>query len=42
MSLIDLQLLISFYKNEVKNNPTCLASKALLDRSRKELKDRNV
>jgi len=35
--MIDLQQLIRFYKNEVKQNPDCLASVALLARSRAKL-----
>ena len=39
MSIIDLQLLIMFYKAEVKRDPS-LANVALLNRSRDKLKDK--
>jgi len=39
MSSLDIQLLIMFYKDEVKKNPDCIANKALLARSRKKLKE---
>jgi len=35
--MVDQQLLIIFYKNELKQNPNCLASIALLARSRAKL-----
>ena len=38
MSKIDLQLLIMFYKAEVKRDPS-LANVALLNRSRNKLKE---
>jgi len=43
--MVNQQLLIIFYKQEVKNNPSCIASKALLERSRKklmEMKDEKI
>jgi len=39
LPIIDLQLLIMFYKNEAKDNPSCIANKALLKRSRNRLKE---
>ncbi len=38
MEAIDLQLLIVFYKAEVKREPDNLANQALLARSRNKLK----
>ncbi len=35
---IELQLLIMFYKGQLKEKPDCIATKALLNRSRKKLK----
>jgi hypothetical protein len=39
MDVLDLQLLIMFYKAEVKREPDNLANQALLARSRNKLKD---
>ena len=36
-ALVDLQFLIGFYKSEVCKKPSCLASRALLARSRAKL-----
>ena len=36
--LLRLQLLIIFYKDELKSNPDCIATEALLARSRLKLK----
>lgn len=35
--MIEVQQLIRFYKNELKKNPNCLASKVLLARNRDKL-----
>jgi len=37
-TIIDIQLRIMYYKNELKNNPKCIASKALYDRNVDKLK----
>ena len=37
MEIVEVQLLISLYKSEVKNNPGCIASKHMLDYNRKKL-----
>jgi hypothetical protein len=39
MSIIDLQLLIMFYKSEVKRDQNNIANHALLTRSRNKLKE---
>lgn len=39
MHVIDLQLLIMFYKAELKREPDNLANQALLARSRNKLKE---
>ena len=38
MSVIDVQLLIMFYKDEVRKNPDFIANKSLLAKSIKKLK----
>lgn len=38
MNIVDLQLLIMFYKAEVKREPNNIANHALLARSRNKLK----
>ena len=38
--MIEIQLLIIFYKKELKKNPNCLASKVLLARNRVKLLNR--
>jgi len=35
---IELQLLIIFYKDQLKEKPDCIATKALLNRNRNKLK----
>ena len=37
VEVVDLQLLIMFYKGEVRENPSCVASVALLESSRENL-----
>jgi len=37
--MIEIQLLIMFYKNELKQDPGCLANKVMLDRNRAKLKE---
>jgi len=37
--MIEIQLLIMFYKNELKESPDCLASKVMLDRNRAKLRE---
>ena len=39
MDVLDLQLLIMFYKAEIKRDPNSIANHALLARSRNKLKD---
>jgi len=37
--VIEIQLLIMFYKDELKVNPDCVVSKAMLQRNREKLLD---
>jgi len=37
--MIEIQLLIMFYKNELKQSPDCLASQVMLDSNRAKLKE---
>lgn len=37
--MLEIQLLIMFYKSELRKSPECLATKALLARNREKLKE---